>query len=101
MVLYHHLDGRDLARGGRDGRHSGESDNSIGRLHPHTGHAPHSRYGKQTLYTSVGQNPQHQILIITFLYVIFTGGKVIFDEKDIELNAKYILITNNGALQVN
>lgn len=34
-------------------------------------------------------------------YITFTGGKVIFDEKDIELNAKYILITNNGALQVN
>lgn len=100
MVLYHHLDGRDLARGGRDGRHSGESDDPIGRLHPHTGHAPHSRYGKQTLYTSVVK-----IRNIKFVYLHFsvtcTGGKVIFDEKDIELNAKYILITNNGALQVN
>ncbi|XP_061189118.1 fibrocystin-L-like [Saccostrea echinata] len=32
--------------------------------------------------------------------LLIQGGKVIFDEKDIELNSKYILITNNGALQV-
>ncbi|XP_048777455.2 fibrocystin-L-like isoform X3 [Ostrea edulis] len=32
--------------------------------------------------------------------LLIQGGKVIFDEKDIELNAKYILITDNGALEV-
>ncbi|KAK3107254.1 hypothetical protein FSP39_010348 [Pinctada imbricata] len=32
--------------------------------------------------------------------LLIQGGKVIFDEKDVTLNANYILITDNGALQV-
>ncbi|XP_052060298.1 fibrocystin-L-like isoform X3 [Mytilus californianus] len=32
--------------------------------------------------------------------LLLQGGKLIFDEQDIELNSEYILITNGGALQV-
>ena len=32
--------------------------------------------------------------------VFFAGGKLIFDEKDVELHAENILITDNGLLQV-
>ncbi|XP_021354873.1 fibrocystin-L-like isoform X2 [Mizuhopecten yessoensis] len=36
----------------------------------------------------------------TLKMLLIQGGKVIFDEKDIELHAEYILITDNGTLQV-
>ena len=35
------------------------------------------------------------------LLIDFAGGKVVFAEADVELNAENILIVEGGALQVN
>ena len=35
-----------------------------------------------------------------YLYFTSSGGKLIFDEKDVELNAENVLITDGGLLQV-
>ena len=34
-----------------------------------------------------------------FVFCLFTGGTLIFDEVDLELHSEYILITNGGTLQ--
>ena len=38
--------------------------------------------------------------VLIFVCFLPLGGAVIFDEKDINLNAEYILITDGGLLQV-
>ena len=39
-------------------------------------------------------------MLIFFCFYLLNPGKLIFDEKDLELNAENILITDGGALQV-
>ena len=41
----------------------------------------------------------HTICVIVVI-LCFTGGKLIFDERDVELHAENILIIDNGLLQV-
>ena len=38
--------------------------------------------------------------LLKCLWLLFLGGSLIFDRKDVELNAEYILVTNGGLFQV-